>query len=215
MYRVKLQVDPGCTAPPPRGRPCGSWLGHPDPGAALAANLLDDEILAVAKDYLDDGAAHERGAIVFKTRERKVNLCGSQPMCFNLFAHWRRDLDLATHHARGLWPKRIERVVAVHFEHSPGRWNRRFLNNGSAFDLALAHTTPSGGKGLIGIETKYFEDMRDPPPSWKARYRAVGDGAMCFKSTNIQRDLWRAPVWQLWLDHLRTRPHQRRRSGRH
>jgi hypothetical protein len=183
------------------GRKCGSWLGLPQ-AEALNTQLLDDTIRAIASDYGPGGPARE-GASLIDDARLAVNLLSSQPLCFNLFAHWRADLSLATKYGRALWPERVDEIVAVHFEHSPGRGKAGgcFLENGTAFDAVIVHTCPDGRKGLIAIETKYHEDLKNRLPAWRDIYQVRAHETGCFPSFDKAK-VWRAPEWQLWLDHL-------------
>ena len=46
------------------------------------------------------------------------------------------------------------------FEWSPGRRQRDYLDNRSAFDVAILLDLPGGGHGIVGIESKYHEHIR-------------------------------------------------------
>jgi hypothetical protein len=83
------------------------------------------------------------------------DLLSSQPLCFNLFGELAEDLNLATAVCRELWSERVSEVTAIEFEWSPGRADPRYLDNRSAFDVIVFHTTPAGGRGFVGIEVKY------------------------------------------------------------
>ncbi len=49
------------------------------------------------------------------------NLLSSQPLCFNLFGELHYDLNLASKYFKRLFPNRLDEVLAVKFEYSPGR----------------------------------------------------------------------------------------------
>lgn len=90
--------------------------------------------------------------------ERKVlqtprlfnDLLSSQPLCFNLFSELDRDRRLASRILGHLLPERVAAVRRVDFEWSPGRADPQYLENRSAFDVVVEHTTPGGGLGFIG-----------------------------------------------------------------
>ena len=129
------------------------------------------------------------------------DLLSSQPLCFNLFGPLKLDLDLATHLAKGLWPERVDRVTAVHFEFSPGRWDPGYLNNGTAADVLFEHSLPGGGRGVIAIEVKYHEDLRGKPYRMKLRYAEIYRDSGAFID-EIPPALERPPLQQILLDHL-------------
>ena len=179
--------------------PLGSRLAMPE-ATASGWNFLTPRIAELAARYADGTLAEPRAKIA-ATRLHS-DLLSSQPLCFNLFGELAHDLDAATRFARRLWPERVARVVEVRFEHSPGRWNPSFLDNGSAFDVFLVHTTPEGGWGFVAIEVKYHENMRDKlPAQLRPRYRQVARETGAFRDPEAS-SLWSRGVWQLWLDHL-------------
>ena len=179
--------------------PLGSRLAMP---AARAAgwNFLTPRIAELAAGYAGGRLAEPRAKI--DAPRMHSDLLSSQPLCFNLFGELALDLDAATRFARRVWPDRVERVVDVRFEHSPGRWNPSFLDNGSAFDVFLVHTTPAGGRGFVAIEVKYHENMRDKlPVQLRPRYRQLARESGAFRDPDAA-SLWSRGIWQLWLDHL-------------
>ncbi len=80
------------------------------------------------------------------------------------------DLELATAVFRHLLPDFVNNVLAIRFETSPGRREERFLNDGTAFDLAVQVITPDGEPATIFIEVKYSESMEGPAARWRERY---------------------------------------------
>lgn len=142
-------------------------------------------------------------------RERKIyshprifeDLLSSQPLAFNLFGELALNLERATHVARRLWPERVASVSSVEFEWSPGRWDARYLDNGTAADVAIFHTTPRGGTGVVFVETKYHEDLSGDDDDLKPRYFEVARASGMFVDDRIDA-LTRGPLQQLWFDHL-------------
>ena len=159
------------------------------------------------------------------------NLLTSQALCFNLFGELARDLGLATRVAQLLWGKQVGDVTGIQFEHSPGRRDLAYLGDRTAFDVYLEHDAPGGGRGFIGIEAKYHEDLDDPVPSLPAggdalaaalrvreRYREVARAMGEFVDPEAPA-LMRKPLHQVWRDHLlagalRHHPAARWESGR-
>ena len=145
-------------------------------------NYLSPDIGALVRnEYLANQAVTDR-------QHRKLygyprlfeDLLSSQPMCFNLFGPLALDLDAATAVARALWPDRVDRVLAVRFEYSPRRWDPRYLDNGTAADVLFDHTTPTGGRGVIAVETKYHENLQGRASTHKTRYDDVAAASGLF-----------------------------------
>ena len=202
LLQARWREDQGLPIGAHRGRPLGSRLAMP--AAEIEGwNSLTPEIAALVREE------YETNRQMRDRRFRKLighprifeDLLSSQPMCFNLFGPWALDLDLATAVARRLWPDRVERVTGVEFEFSPGRWDPAYLDNGTAADVLLRHTTPTGGQGVIGIETKYHEDLSGEPARHKARYEEVAAASGAFRDVDLS-GLQSPPLQQIWLDHL-------------
>jgi hypothetical protein len=183
-------------------RPLCSRLAMPFAADELA-NFLSPGIRQLVRDELAANAAERdrRFKKLFGWPRLVDDLLSSQPMCFNLFGPLALDLDAATRVARRLWPDRVDTVTAVRFEYSPGRGDPRYLQNNSAADALIEHTTPAGGVGIIAVETKYHENLRGSKAEPKARYDEVADASGAFHPDARDR-LRRLPLQQIWLDHL-------------
>ncbi len=107
----------------------GSRLAMPFAQESLA-NYLSDGVRSVVR------AEVSRAEKLYTAPRIYDDLLSSQPLCFNLFAELALDHALAGQLVGSLLQKHV-RVTAVEFEHSPGRWNRRFTNDGSAFDVFI------------------------------------------------------------------------------
>ena len=129
------------------------------------------------------------------------NSLSSMPLVFNVFAPLAMDLKLASAVFRSLLPDFVDHVDAIRFETSPGRREERFLNDGTAFDLAVEVITPDGEPATIFVEIKYSEDMAGPAARWRERYdeasRQVGifidPDAVALRSFALE---------QLWREHM-------------
>ena len=133
------------------------------------------------------------------------DLLSSQPLCFNLFGELAEDLELATSVCRHLWPERVGEVTAIEFEWSPGRADPRYLDNRSAFDVIVFHTTPAGSRGFIGIEVKYHEDLQVKAAAIRPRCLEVAAADRFGRTVfgdSIPGELMIGPLQQIWLDHL-------------
>jgi hypothetical protein len=171
-----------------------------DQAKATGANFLTPTILQQVTDRLARPEAHE----LIQQERLWADLLSSQPMCFNLFGELTADLELATSAAQAWWPNRVEQVTELRFEWSPGRRDRRYLDNRTAFDAVFMHTTPDGRRGFIGVETKYHERAARPErlrPDRLARYAEVTERSGTFPP-GWREALAQTSLQQIWLDHL-------------
>lgn len=192
-----------------RGFPCGEHLGPsgvrplgsrlPMPWAQeTLANFLTEQV----RDVVRAEVCHPRasaGKLYGKPRIFN-DLLSSQPLCFNLFGELTTDLPLASETARRLSHGRFTEVTSIAFEHSPGRGDARYLNDRSAFDVFLRCRTAGGGRGFVGIEVKYHENLRGTAGGHKPEYDDVADKMGCFVAD--REPLMRSPLQQIWRDHL-------------
>ena len=179
-----------------RGAPLGSRLLMPRAKERLE-NYLSDSIREVVRREVVDGP---RAGRLFGEPRIYDNLLSSQPLCFNLFAELQQDLALATR----FFARRCARVAAVtgvRFEHSPGRGERRYTDDNSAFDVYVAYDTAAGGRGFLGIEVKYHEALGDPAADHRPRYDELAHSAGWWKAESLPL-LRLKPMQQMWRDHL-------------
>ena len=149
-----------------RGAPLGSRLTADD--AKSLHNFLSPNIRSVVNEEVYN---KEKSKGKLYGRPRIFNdLLSSQPLCFNLFGELKhdRDLSLASRVFRRIWPDRVKDVHCVEFEESPGRNDKNFSDDQSAFDVFIRHSMPNGGDGFIGIEVKYHEDLKNKA-SWRSK----------------------------------------------
>lgn len=182
------------------GRPAGDHRGAPL-GSLLASGDETGNFLTPTVARAVEHARQQHGALISAPRMLQ-NMLSSQPLTFNLFGEMWADVDLATAVGRDLWPDLVHAVTEVRFEWSPGRGDRRFLGNRSAFDVALAAVDTTGRPTLVGIEVKYHEDLtQDPGPPRSDRYDQVARTSGVFRDPD-DAALRALPLRQLWLDHL-------------
>jgi hypothetical protein len=184
-----------------KGKPLGWRLAMPDAERYLWNFLTPAIGELVRAEYLANASRSSAQKKLYGYPRLFDNLLSSQPMVFNLFGELALHLDQATLVCRRLWPERVDTVTRIEFEWSPGRQAARYLNNGSAADVALFHTTPGGGSGVIFIETKYYEDSSAGDSSIKANYLELANGSRAFIAAALPT-LQRGKLQQLWLDHL-------------
>ena len=181
----------------------GSRLKMPE-AKNLLSNFITDRIQQVVRKEVCDQTASQ-GKLFGKPRIFE-NLLSSQPLCFNLFAELKLDIPLATDLAKELTSGRFCKVKAIEFEFSPGRRDTRYLGDRSAFDVFIECETATGGRGFIGIEVKYHENLigqagTDGDRKENFRYDQVADSMNCF-SAGTRDELKSSPLEQIWRDHL-------------
>lgn len=177
--------------------PLGSRLPMPDARDTLSAYLTETIQTVVRREVLDTAKADGK---LYGTPRIFNDLLSSQPLCFNLFGELQCDLEAATRTLRRRVPT-MAAVTAIEFEWSPGRDDTRFTSDRSAFDVFVTYDTIRGGRGFVGIEVKYHENLRDKAASHKPRYDEVATGMGCFVDQR-RADLRRRPLQQVWRDHL-------------
>lgn len=182
----------------------GNYLDE-DFAKKTKANFLTENIKNLVTQEVEK--SKNAGAFIAEPRIWN-NLLSSQPLCFNLFGELYFDLNLATTLFQHLFPERIDKVVAVKFEYSPGRKDPNYLNDRSAFDVFVEYAKDNR-KGFIGIEVKYQESLREESKT-KAdenfakngeRYTYWTKESNVFKPNSIEF-LKQPPISQIWRDHL-------------
>ncbi|MBR1191472.1 hypothetical protein JQ558_21660 [Bradyrhizobium sp. AUGA SZCCT0160] len=165
--------------------------------ARAGLNFLSPEIHAFVRREL---LMREEGAAIDEDR-LFGNALSSMPLVFNLFGPMALDLNLATAALRQLLPGFVHQVTGFIFEHSPGRRQERFLNDGTAFDVAIQIITPDGEQGTIFVEQKYSEDMTGPAARLRDRYDEASRAVGLFLDPDSQM-LRSLALEQLWREHM-------------
>jgi hypothetical protein len=161
------------------------------------ANFINPDI---AKLVCREVIYREPGAMIDQER-LWTNLLSSQPLCFNLFGPLKLDLALATAFFRHLLPDLVASIEAIGFEHSPGRGDPVFTEDGSAFDVVALCTTPSGDRAVVAIEVKYSESMLEPAAPVRPRYDELSVAAGFYRDPAAP-ELRALPLQQLWREHM-------------
>jgi predicted RNA-binding Zn-ribbon protein involved in translation (DUF1610 family) len=193
MWREEKGYEAGVLG----NRKLGNLLAMPWAKETLN-NYLTDKIKKVLTQELL--ACDETEKLYGKPRIYN-NLLSSQPLCFNLFAELKLDLELATKVFKKLTSGRIEKVTAIEFEYSPGRKDISYTGDRSAFDVYVEYTNNSNEKGFVGIEVKYHENLLNKAAEIKDRYFEISSMMNCFKQTGLDR-IQQQPLEQIWRDHL-------------
>ncbi|MGE0047297.1 MAG: hypothetical protein AB7T08_16200, partial [Hyphomonadaceae bacterium] len=165
--------------------------------ARAGANLLGPEIHRQTRREL---AYREPGALIDEARLWS-NLLSSMPLAFNLFAPVKLEPVLARRLVNALCPDFMSQVIQVVFEHSPGRGDNLFTDDGTAFDVCIIGRDKEGGRVFLAIEIKYAEGMSEAEPRHRSRYDTLA--ASCGLFTDAD-DPWlrRNPYQQLWRQHM-------------
>lgn len=177
---------------------------------ADGANFLSQAARRAAEDRL----ARPEPLQTLNPHRLRCDLLSSMPMCFNLFGPL-TDPGIAAAAVARWWPGFVpaDACVSVGFEWSPGRGNRNWLGDRTAFDAVIWIDTPDGRRRLIGIETKYHEYPTAAPkradpngdqdgPGAPSRYREVADAAEMFADPATVDTIAVQRVEQVWRDHL-------------
>lgn len=196
-----------------RGYPIGAepYAGGPDAtpvGSRMAldfaikngANFLTPGVLKAVRACL----AHPEPHQMLQEERLWADLLSSMPLCFNLFGDLFGNPEYAARAVRAWWPEAPEGSVTVRFEHSPGKLDRTFLGNRSAFDVAFEIDSGGPDRAVIGVETKYHEHAAaepQPRPGALARYVEITEGSLAFAEGWPDRVIGTS-LQQIWLDHL-------------
>lgn len=190
---VHLGLPAGPFSPKNPNRLVASTLPFEAPSDA---NFLTAEAAEAAARRLRDGG----GGLVKEDRLRRF-LLSSQPMCFNLFGHFRSE----THRNSLLgWVRRIapgaRQVTRVEIEWAPPAQDH--FRGGSAFDAFVEYEAADGGSGFLGVECKYHEDLRKTDvPKVRDVYRTFTAESGAWRDGASDR-LDRAGCRQFWLNTL-------------
>lgn len=197
LWRQNQNLPIGSYVSCGRTRRLGSLISKP--AANEGRNFLNSEIAEIARLEM---AYQERGALIDQDR-LFGNLLSSMPLCFNLFAPLRQNLDLAAHVLRAIIPDLdLKTVTEVRFEHSPGRQDPELTGDRSAFDVAFVYERADGASGLIGVEVKYSEDGHEPaPPELNPRYDELAHSSGLYREPK-HAALRVNPMQQLFREHL-------------
>lgn len=204
MWREARQLPLGSQPMRPQhgaaSRPLGSRV-EAEFAYRTGCNFLNQAAKSAVQSRLESPQPHQ----TINQDRLYCDLLSSMPMCFNLFGSLQADLELADRAVHTWWPDVPGKVVAVHFEWSPGRRTTgTFLENASAFDVAFELDLGGGQRGIFGVETKYHEDCcREdmPSESREARYRHVSDASQAFLP-GAAESLLGTDLQQIWLDHI-------------
>lgn len=173
----------------------GSILDHA--AADNGQNFLTRDIY---KLVLRELVLREDGACIDEER-LFANALSSMPLVFNLFGPLALDTKLATRVFKSLLPEFVDTVESIHFEHSPGRRDPKYLDDGTAFDVAIRCKAPTGQDSTIFIEVKYTEDASGPAARLRQRYDDASRSVHLYNDPDDPA-LRSVSLEQFWREHM-------------
>ena len=198
MWRVERGYPIGEHRGRGGSRLLGSRLAMPWAEETLSNYLTETVRGVVGQEVLDKTKSSGK----LYGRPRIFNdLLSSQPLAFNLFGELQQDLSLATSSLGALSGGRIAEVTGIEFEYSPGRGDDNYTGDNSAFDVYINYITSKGGRGFVGVEVKYHENLLGKPARHRPRYIEVARTMGCFRDDRLKL-LQKQPLQQVWRDHL-------------
>ena len=198
-----------------KGHPIGSQPILPregKPSHPVGSRLPLDYAQETGANFLTTGAldaVRARTSVVepHQTLDRQrlwADLLWSPTLAFNLFGDLASNRDLASRAVHTLWPDAPGTVCDVRFAHSPGRLDPAYLNSLRAFDAAFVLDLGNGERGIIGIDTTYYDWAKPeiPRPDNLWRYLEVSErsGAFVQGATDVVKG--RSGLCLMWLEHL-------------
>lgn len=167
-------------------------------GAAAAGwNFLDPVVHRTVFREL----AYREPAALIDTQRVYRNMLASTPLAYNVFGFLKANIELAEKWVAECFPEMAGTISNVQFEHSPGRGDPRFTEDGTAFDVFISLRRDDGSKVFIAIEVKYSEEMSEPEPRLRARYDDLSQSSDLYKD-HEDPALRRNPHQQIWRQHL-------------
>ncbi|MXY78759.1 MAG: hypothetical protein F4Y94_03485 [Chloroflexi bacterium] len=186
-YRERiLQAPPGQATHGRRVDPVGSTLDRDWSNANPRANFLSQAIADYAAERLprDD-------------RVRR-NLLSSQPLCFNLFGFLRGREHVAAAALSDVLDIPIAAVTLIRVEWKP---KLHPLGDRTSFDAFVEYVNPAGGRGFLGVETKYTEAF-SRKRSEKPRYTEITEAPDSGFRPGAAEQLAHPLTNQLWRNTL-------------
>jgi len=197
------------------GHPIGSQPLAPPPGKPslpVGSRLPVEYARATGATFLT-AAAHDAATFRLSATAKEphqsldaqrtwADLLWSTAFCFNLFGELAADLELADHAVHTWWPDVPGTVVAVRFEHSPGRLDPAYIGNLCAFGVAFVLDLGDGSSGILGVKAVYADwNKRQPPkPERLARYVEVTERSGGF-GTGWLDAVNGTELIHIWLEH--------------
>jgi hypothetical protein len=164
------------------------------------ANLLTAGALEAARARTSTIEPHQS----FDHQRLWADLLSSEALAFNLFGDLAADLGLADRAVHAWWPDAPGSVSDVRFAHSPGRFDRAYLNSLRAFDVTFVLDLRNGTQGIVCVDTNYHERAKAeiPKPTNLPRYLEVAERSGVFGPGATDAVKGRSDLAVMWLEHL-------------
>jgi hypothetical protein len=167
-------------------------------------NFLTQKIWNIARNEMEKSKSS--GALYSEYRF-VCNLLTSQSLCFNLFGEFLERKDVLLKIFNEIKPALMDKITEVKFEYSPGRGDKKYLGDHTAFDVFIEYEK-NNEKSFLGIETKYVETLSEESNEQAEynfnrhiQYRKITESCGLFKP-EITNEIKKPPYSQIWRDHL-------------
>lgn len=148
---LRLEASP--PAKGPRKTPVGNWIPPVDMSGSEEPNFLPGAALDAVRER---ERRRDWGGGMLDSDRLHRNLLSSQPLCFNLFGELAHHPTTLADALRVALELPVAEIRDVRIEWAPPR---DIAIGGASFDAFVEYTTTKGGRGFVGIETKYTEDL--------------------------------------------------------
>lgn len=183
------------------GRLLGSMLPKEVVEREQDLNLLDPGIASYVNRRIPIVQAANGTIEVDRLRR---NMLSSMPLCFNLFGYFRLHPSETSRVLRRVLKLDIGAIECIEVEWAPE--SALHLHDRTAFDAFIAYRRSDGGRGFLGIETKYTEPFSQEEYDSEIyrrltadpvnRFRPGAAGRLVSRKTN---QLWRNVLLALSL----------------
>lgn len=174
-----------------QGKPVGNRLSEEAVKSHPALNFYSTEIVRFAEET-SERVGREGGTL--EVGRLKHNMLSSTPLCFNLFGALRDEQDFARL-LNATLDISVAEIEDVMCEWAPPKAGA--LGDRTAFDAFVSYKTPEGGRGFLGIETKYTEPFSESVYD-TAKYRELTESSGWFNpgaadalAPRLTNQLWR------------------------
>lgn len=196
--------------------PLGTQPINPKPGDTRVRTVGSRMPLDYARDtganFLSSpalGAARTRIAFIearqsFDHQRLWADLLSSVALSFNLFGDLAADLALAERAVHRWFPDTPGHVSELRFAHSPGWFDKAYINSLRSFDTVFILDLDDGSRGIVAVGVRYHERNKseDPRTENLARYAEVATRSGVFAGGAIDWLLKPSDLCVLWIEHL-------------
>jgi len=178
------------------GRLLGSMLPKEVVEREPGLNFLDPGIASYVNRRIPIVQAADGTIEVDRLRR---NMLSSMPLCFNLFGYFRLHPSETSRVLQRLLKLDIAAIECLEVEWAPD--SDLHLRDRTAFDAFIAYRRSDGGRGFLGIETKYTEPFSQKEYNSETYRRLTADPVNGFRPGAASR-LVSSKTNQLWRNVL-------------